>query len=39
MSLEFMTVDNHEESKIRHRTENELLKLNYTYFFGVYPIK
>jgi hypothetical protein len=36
ISLGLMTVDNHEESKIRHRTENELLKLYYTYF-GVNP--
>jgi hypothetical protein len=38
MSLELMTVDNNEESIIRHRTENELLKLYYTYF-GVNPNK
>jgi hypothetical protein len=33
-----MTVDKHEESVIRHRTENELSKAYYTYF-GVNPIK
>jgi hypothetical protein len=32
MSLWFMTVDKHEESIIRHRTENELSEAYYTHF-------
>jgi len=32
----FMTVDNNEESKIRHKTENELSEVIYTNY-GVNP--
>jgi hypothetical protein len=36
LGYRLMTVDNNEESTIRHRTENELSEAYYTYF-GVNP--
>jgi hypothetical protein len=33
----FITAGKNEESKIRHKTENELSEVFYTHFFGVNP--